>query len=386
MAAAAPTHSGVPSSTHEEFQNARIVYSDRECSAPGAAAVAAATHAHAHDDINDMHVEVESALLRTRRMSDSVDGSAAEELARASSSESPHKKRPRRTSAQDLAQGNDCAPGQPAAATRFTGATIQEGPTESHPPLALNARSMADAHRLYKWECNFLLLRRWVQKHGHSRVVRSLDTKQFPKLGAWVHRQRAVSACVQRVKSTTVSLCSVDRCVPRTYAILHSTVEPSSVVSVAMLCRRIDTKSSVLQAFVPKEHFELIEARSLSWRASTLNGNFPLTLLNLPAKIMGTLEREITRTPFLETALTPVAQLCRGPSPRRPTEPCMKAVAASTAPRLPLRSLMYVRDQYRPLCWRSSACKQCNACAIDAESRPDSDHPSPAVHDTSQRC
>eukprot|EP00750_Incisomonas_marina_P010625 INCI16290.11.p1 GENE.INCI16290.11~~INCI16290.11.p1 ORF type:complete len:725 (+),score=84.79 INCI16290.11:210-2384(+) len=138
-----------------------------------------------------MHVEVESALLRTRRMSDSVDGSAAEELARASSSESPHKKRPRRTSAQDLAQGNDCAPGQPAAATRFTGATIQEGPTESHPPLALNARSMADAHRLYKWECNFLLLRRWVQKHGHSRVVRSLDTKQFPKLGAWVHRQRA---------------------------------------------------------------------------------------------------------------------------------------------------------------------------------------------------
>jgi len=54
------------------------------------------------------------------------------------------------------------------------------------------AATIAANNRLFAWECKFDLLRKWIAKEGHANVPRSLDTKQFPRLGPWVHRQRSV--------------------------------------------------------------------------------------------------------------------------------------------------------------------------------------------------
>ena len=80
------------------------------------------------------------------------------------------------------------------AATTATGNTSTDDQLVSGvAPRAANSATIGPTNRMYAWERNFILLRKWVAKYGHARVSRDLDTKQFPRLGAWVHRQRAVS-------------------------------------------------------------------------------------------------------------------------------------------------------------------------------------------------
>ena len=46
------------------------------------------------------------------------------------------------------------------------------------------------AQALRRWRDKFALLHRFFRKHQHSRAPLALDTKEYPRLGAWVQQQR----------------------------------------------------------------------------------------------------------------------------------------------------------------------------------------------------